>query len=155
MQFVLHISAFNEDPLEVYERMVASGLLDGFVVLDPIADDPRIAFLQTRKVPFVLHGRMGQKPGHPLHDNDAVGFALARSLMTAVHRRIAFLNGQPGRTYADVRTAGFLRACGEMGVSVDHIRLRQGEKTEGYGLIETARLWSAEATPKGSHVVTS
>jgi hypothetical protein len=72
MQFVLHISAFNEDPLKVYERMVASGSLDGFVVLDPIADDPRIAFLQTRKVPFVLHGRMGQKPGHPLHDNDAV-----------------------------------------------------------------------------------
>jgi LacI family transcriptional regulator len=145
MQFLLHISAFNEDPLKVYERLVASGSLDGFVVLDPIADDPRIALLQARKVPFVLHGRMEQKPGHPLHDNDAVGFGLARSLLTAAHRRIAFLNGQPGRTYADVRRAGFLRACGEMGVSVDHIRLLHGDMTEGYGLIEAARLWSAEA----------
>lgn len=151
MQFVLHISAPDEDPVRVYERLVNSGSLDGFVVLEPVADDPRIAFLKARNVPYVLHGRVGPKPDHPFFDidNEGVGHALAKALLDAGHRRIAFLNGIAGRTYAEARTSGFRRALAEAGVPFDAKLLRNGEMTDGFGLIEVARLWAEDETPTG------
>lgn len=151
MQFVLHISSPEEDPVRVYERLVNSGSLDGFVILEPVADDPRVAFLKARKVPYVLHGRIGPKPDHPFFDidNEGVGHSLARVLLDAGHRRIAFLNGIAGRTYSEARTSGFRRALAEAGVPFDAALLRNGEMTDGMGLIETARLWSEGAPPTG------
>ena len=151
MQFVLHISDPGDDPVRVYERLVNSGSLDGFVVLEPVANDPRLAFLRSRSVPFVLHGRMGPQPDHPFFDidNEAVGHRLARFLLDAGHRRIAFLNGIAGRTYAEARASGFRRACAEAGVPLAPGWIRNGEMTDGYGLIETARLWSEPSPPTG------
>lgn len=151
MQFVLHISAPGDDPVRVYERLVNSGSLDGFVVLEPVADDPRVAFLRSRGVPFVVHGRLGPAPDHPFFDidNEGVGHALAQLLLQAGHRRIVFLNGIAGRTYSEARSSGFRRACAEAGVPFDAAQIRSGEMTDGYGLIETARLWAEGRPPTG------
>lgn len=151
MQFVLHISAPGDDPVRVYERLVNSGSLDGFVVLEPVAQDPRLAFLRSRNVPFVLHGRMGPEPDHPFFDidNEAVGHRLAKLLLDAGHRRIVLLNGIAGRSYAEARTSGFRRACAEAGVPLAADAIRYGEMTDGSGLIETARLWAEGQPPTG------
>lgn len=151
MQFVLHISAPDEDPVKVYERLVNSGSLDGFVVLEPVADDPRIAYLKSRKVPFVIHGRMGPRPDHPFFDidNERVGHRLTKHLLDAGHRRIAFLNGVAGRTYCEARSSGYRRALAEAGIPFDVSLLRHGEMTEGYGLIEAARLCADGIPPTG------
>lgn len=149
MQFVLHISAPEDDPVRVYERLVNSGSIDGFVVLEPVEKDPRIAFLRARKVPFVLHGRIGPRPDCPFFDidNEGVGHTLAKLLLDAGHRRIAFLNGVANRTYAEARSSGFRRAFAESGVPMAPDLLRYGEMTEGFGLLETARLWSQGSPP--------
>lgn len=151
MQFVLHISSPEEDPVRVYERLVNSGSLDGFVVLEPVANDPRIAFLRKRNVPFVIHGRIGPKCDHPFFDidNEEVGYTLARLLIDAGHRRIAFLNGAAGRTYSEARAAGFRRALSEAGIPFDSATLLNGEMTQGFGLISTAKLWGEPVRPTG------
>lgn len=149
VQFVLHISSPGDDPIRVYERLVNSGSLDGFVVLEPIAKDPRIAFLRKRNVPFVLHGRLGPAPDYPFFDidNEQVGYDLAKLLIDAGHQRIAFINGLAGRTYADARTLGFKRALSEAGITPQPRFFFNGEMTNGFGLASAARLWSEKQPP--------
>lgn len=151
MQFVLHISSPDDDPVQVYERLVNSGSLDGFVVLEPVANDPRVAFLRKRNVPFVIHGRIGPKYDHPFFDidNEGVGYKLAKLLIDAGNRRIAFLNGATGRTYSEARAAGFRRALSEAGIPFDPAMLLNGEMTDGFGLISMAKLWNEPVRPTG------
>ena len=149
MHFVLHISDPDAGPLAVYERLVNSGSLDGFVLLEPVTDDPRIAFLRARSIPFVLHGRDRANPDYPYFDidNEAVGHHLGKLLLDQGHRRIALLNGPKGRSYCVAREAGFRRALNEAGVPVDPALLMNGEMTEGFGLISSAQLWASGAPP--------
>ena len=149
MQFVLHISSPGDDPVKVYERLVNSGSLDGFVVLEPVANDPRIAFLRKRKVPFVVHGRLGPAPDYPFFDidNEQVGHSLAALLIEGGHRKISFINGLADRTYAHAREVGFRRALDEAGIRPDPRRFLNGEMTDGFGLLSTARLWSEGEPP--------
>ena len=46
MQFVLHIMADNEPALPVYQKLIGKALLDGFVLIDPQDQDPRVDFLR-------------------------------------------------------------------------------------------------------------
>lgn len=149
MQFVLHIADPEEDPVRVYERLVNSGSIDGFVLIEPIDNDPRIAFLRSRKVPFVLHGRIGGNADFPFYDidNEAVGHTLTSLLAAQGHQRIAFLNGKAGRTYSEARARGYRRALDEAGLPFDPHLLLHDEMTDGFGLLATARLWSEGTAP--------
>ena len=57
-QFVLHIADPEEDIVEVYRRLTSSGAIDGFVLLEPLLKDRRVAYLRGAGVPFVIHGRV-------------------------------------------------------------------------------------------------
>ena len=144
MQFVLHIAAPGDDIIEVYRKLINSGSLDGFVLLEPTQDDPRVAYLRERKVPFVLHGRTESSPNYPYFDidNDGVGYDLTRYLTDRGHRRIAFLNGRAGRSYAESRLIGYARALAEVGVVYDPALYLCDEMSEGAGLLGTVQLWS-------------
>lgn len=149
MQFVLHMCGREEDPVRVYERLVNSGSLDGFIVQEPLAGDARIRFLQDRKVPFVLHGRHVAQPDYPFFDidNEAVGHMLTSTLLQKGHRRIAFLNGRKGFAYCEARAEGYRRAHAEAGIAVDDRMMIYGEMTEGHGLISVAQLWGRGRRP--------
>lgn len=151
MQFVLHIADPEEDPVRVYERLVNSGSLDGFVILEPVENDARIAYLQARKVPFVLHGRHRLKPDYPFYDidNEGVGHALGSLLLEQGHRRIALLNGVAARTYSEARLSGFRRAFAEAGARFESASVLNGEMTDGFGLLSVARLWADGTPPTG------
>ncbi len=144
MQFVLHIAAPGDDIIEVYRKLINSGSLDGFVLLEPTQGDPRVAYLRERNVPFVLHGRTESSPSYPYFDidNDAVGYDLTRYLTDRGHRRIAFLNGKAGRSYVESRLVGYVRALAEVGVAFDTSIYLCEEMTEGAGLLGTVHLWS-------------
>jgi LacI family transcriptional regulator len=148
-QFVLHIAEGEEDILEVYRRLIDGGSLDGFILLDPQLDDPRVAFLRQRKVPFVVHGRDEAAPDYPYFDIDnvAVGRLLTGLLTARGHRRIAFLNGPAGRTYVEWRRRGHLEALAEAGIEADPALHLNGPMTEGFGLTGTMRLMSAPRPP--------
>lgn len=149
MQFVLHVASPGDDIVDVYRRLIDSGSLDGFVVLEPRRGDERIAFLRERGVPFVVHGRHEAAPDYPFFDIDNAGVArdLARYLTARGHRRILFLNGVAGRGYAEDRRRGFAEALAEAGINEAEARHVNGEMTEGQGLVSAVKYLSDPGGP--------
>jgi LacI family transcriptional regulator len=149
MQFVLHIAAPEDNIIDVYQRLINSGSLDGFVILEPRRDDPRIAYLRERGVPFVVHGRHEERPDYPFFDIDNYGVAqaLTRYLTGRGHRRIVFLNGLAGRGYVEDRKVGFLAAARAAGISGKDAIHINGEMAEGYGLVSAVKFWSGDGGP--------
>jgi LacI family transcriptional regulator len=145
-QFVLHVSPDERDVLTSYRRMIESGSVDGFVLHGMERDDIRIPFLKDAGIPFAAHGRSVDHPDYPYFDidNRYVGHKLATALIARGHRRIAFLNGPRGRTYAHDRYQGYLEAHREAGIVPDPALHREGLMTEEFGAIETFRLMEAK-----------
>ncbi len=142
LQFVLHMADPDEDEVSVYRKLVSGGGIDGFVVLDPKINDKRLAYLKKAGVPFVLHGRDCVAPDYPFFDIDnfRVGYELTRHLLEQGHRRIAFLNGSPGRTYVAHRTDGYRAALAEFDVPFVPGLMRNDQMSEGFGIRDTIRL---------------
>jgi LacI family transcriptional regulator len=144
MQFVLHIMEESEPSIPVYQRLVGRGALDGFVLIDPRNEDPRITFLQRAGVPFVVHGRTGANPDYPFFDieNEKLLFELTTYLIGVGHRRIALINGLVGRPYVTTRTRGFHRACAAAGIpEMDRIECN-GDMDAAHGLVSTVSLFN-------------
>ncbi|MBN8632828.1 MAG: substrate-binding domain-containing protein [Rhodobacterales bacterium] len=147
MQFVLHIMAEQEPALPVYQRLIGKAMLDGFVLINPLDQDPRIDFLQRAGIAFVVHGRSGKTIDYPYFDieNEQLAVDLTTHLIARGHRRIAFLNGVEGRCYVATREKGYRRALRASGVEdLPHLHLN-GEMDEATGLTETIRLFSGTA----------
>jgi LacI family transcriptional regulator len=154
MQFVLHIMAENEPALPVYQKLIGKAMLDGFVLIDPQDNDPRIDFLRKAGIAFVVHGRSGKTIDYPYFDieNEQLAYDLTSHLATRGHRRIAFLNGIAGRSYVTVREAGYRRALRDTGADdLPHLHLN-GEMDEATGLTATIRLFTGEA-PRPTAIV--
>lgn len=148
-QFVLHIADKGDALIEVYRRLIDGGGLDGFVLLSPLAADPRVRFLRSRNLPFVVHGRIEGPPDYPFFDidNHAVGYRLTQLLTARGHRRIAFLNGPRAHTFAEWRREGYAAALAAAGIPPEAQLHRQGEMTEGFGLVESLRLLEGPQPP--------
>lgn len=144
MQFVLHIAQEDEPVLSVYQRLIGSGALDGFVLTEPLDDDPRISFLAAQGVPFVVHGRTAQQVDYPYFDidNHRLSQDATIHLTARGHRQIALINGAAGRSYATARIAGYHQGLRAAGVQPDPALLCQGRMDESLGLISTVRLFS-------------
>jgi len=143
MQFVLHIMAETEPVIPVYQKLIGKALLDGFVLIDPEDQDPRIDFLRKAGIAFVVHGRVGKSIDYPYFDieNEQVAHDLTAFLTARGHRRIAFLNGVAGRCYVTMREKGHYRALQAAGA--DQILLHlNGEMDEASGLTRTIRLFT-------------
>jgi len=144
MQFVLHIKAEHEPALPVYQKLIGKALLDGFVLIDPRDQDPRIDFLRRAGIAFVVHGRSGSNIDYPYFDieNERLAYDLTSHLLQRGHRRIAFLNGVAGRSYVTVREQGYARALQEAGVPrIPGLHLN-GDMDEAHGLTDTIRLFT-------------
>lgn len=150
-QFVLHIAETGDNIVDVYRRLIDGGGLDGFVLLSPVAEDPRVSYLRARDLPFVIHGRTEPVPDYPFFDidNEAVGYTLTRLLLRRGHRRIAFLNGPRGHTYVEWRRDGYLRALREAGAEPDPALHLSDDMTEAFGMIGALRLLTAPDPPSG------
>lgn len=144
MQFVLHIMEEDETALTVYQRLIGKGALDGFVIVDPSDDDPRVGFLMRAGVPFVVHGRLITRQDYPFFDIDNEGLARDSThyMLRNGHRRVALLNGAEGSSYVTARTRGYRAALTAAGVAFDPALVRHGELTKAHGLISTIQLFS-------------
>lgn len=143
LQFILNTADRKADILADYRRLIDSGAVDGFVILEPMLNDPRTAYLTERKVPFVIHGRLPDRSDYPFFDIDnfAVGYDLTAHLVARGHRRIAFLNGVAGRTYVEDRRRGYAAALAEVGIDdAEHLHLC-GDMNEAHGLVSTIEIF--------------
>jgi len=154
MQFVLHIMAENEPVLPVYQKLIGKAMLDGFVLIDPLDQDPRVDFLRKAGLAFVVHGRTTEAPDYPYFDieNERLAAELTSFLAARGHRRIAFLNGVSGRSYVTVRERGYLHALSRAGISPDPRLHLNGDMDEATGLTATVRLFS-DGGPRPTGIV--
>ena len=115
-----HILTFTyppHDPLPVYDELIRTRRVDGFVVSGTRLDDPRIDFLLEKDVPFVSFGRSNPNWPFTWVDTDgAAGLRLAVAHTLALgHQRVGFLGWTPPSLAGEHRESGYreaLRAAG-------------------------------------------
>lgn len=147
MDLVFHAPA-DDDLVAPYTRLLAKNILDGFILNAPVADDPRIAFLEAEGIPFVVHGRT-PNAAYAYYDIDnrkAVVDAV-HFLADLGHKRIAFLNGPQDHTFARERARGYLAAMQGEGLVAPSHALVHGPTTEDQGYTAALALLSGRRGP--------
>ena len=135
MQFVTAVvttaRTFNQDVLLLtqddagsMERVTSQSMVDGLVMMDIEARDPRIPVLAKLDKPAVLIGMPDDPRGLSCVDFDFAGASrtAVRHLAELGHRGIAFIGSPPASlrrhaTYADRALRGFEEACRELEVA--------------------------------------
>ncbi|MFZ3580543.1 LacI family DNA-binding transcriptional regulator [Loktanella sp. DJP18] len=148
LQFVLHVAQPGQDAARLHADLYRSGGIDGFVLIGPAPDDPRIATLTALGAPFIVHGRDPAQPhAHVDIDNYRVGRLMADHLLDLGHRRIAFLNGPETEFFAIRRRRGVEDACAARGLPADPALLLTTTMIEPHGRRLTLDLLGAAAPP--------
>jgi DNA-binding LacI/PurR family transcriptional regulator len=113
----------TQDDAGGIERVTSQSMVDGLVMMDIEARDPRIPLLAKLQKPAVLIGMPDDPRGLSCVDFDfaAASRTAVRHLAELGHRRIAFI-GSPAAslrrhaTYADRALRGFEEACRDLAV---------------------------------------
>ncbi len=65
----------DQDPMDPVRYIVETGSADGVILNQTRPNDPRIAYLADRGLPFATHGRTDMGLAHPYYDYDNETFA--------------------------------------------------------------------------------
>jgi LacI family transcriptional regulator len=127
--------ARGSDPLNSVQRMVEDGRVDAAIFGRTQVDDPRIAWLQDRGVPFVAMGRsIARRPFAFLDiDHEDSGRIAAARLAAAGHRRIALINTPAHLMYSRYCAAGFVAGLRAHGLEPDAALIATEDLTEEGG----------------------
>jgi LacI family transcriptional regulator, galactose operon repressor len=100
--------------IEVMERLISSGKVGAFAVTRVRRHDPRVEFLRTTNVPFIVHGRTENCDDYCWLDIDnEKAFIDGVNFLTGLgHKRIALLGGDLAMNFAWLRRQGFVAAMG-------------------------------------------
>ena len=111
----------DEDTLRLLEALADDQKADGFILPRTRLSDPRISFLRDQEIPFVLYGRTGDPTGCSWYDITSEDSMVEAVEMLAGlgHRRIGFVPGAPGYTYAKLRLEGYQRGLQLAGLPQD------------------------------------
>ncbi len=118
-----HVVAFAPDPDDViaaYRQILASGLVDGFVLADTRHTDPRPGWLMEHEVPFVSFGRLWDLPDLQCWvdvDGRAGVRAAVAHLVEAGYEQVGFLGWPAGSPVGDDRRAGWAEGLHEAGLT--------------------------------------
>ena len=118
-----HLVTFAPDLsrlLDGYDRILSTGLVDGFVLGDTRHDDPRPAWLLTNDVPFVTFGRIWDNPemGRWVDVDGRAGMAVAvEHLVAQGYTSIAYLGWPDGSPVGDDRRRGWLSGLAAAGLA--------------------------------------
>jgi DNA-binding LacI/PurR family transcriptional regulator len=123
----LLLSTSATDP-ETIVRLLSSGRADGAILMETLAEDPRVATLQSAGLPFSLIGRTADTSGISYVDID-YGDAVRKSLEHLAeleHRRVALFNFpqdqlDAGYTSALIARDAFEETCAELGIHGIHL----------------------------------
>ncbi|MFF4246892.1 LacI family DNA-binding transcriptional regulator [Streptomyces sp. NPDC001822] len=128
---LLHLVADMVQESALYERLVAESRIDGAVLTDARADDPRPDLLRGLGLPAVLLG--APDPGSPVlrvglsGQGEGVREVVAH-LLDLGHRRIAYVAGPAELLHTRLRLAAFEEALAEAGLRP--VAVRHSDFTE-------------------------
>lgn len=129
-------SAVVGDELRAYRRMLSRRRVDGLIVAQTLAHDPRLEFLQKKKFPFLAYGRSASCDQYPWFDIDnRAGLKLAvERLLSLGHRRIALISASSTLNFSVQRRAGYLEGLAAAGIAADpaHIVDDVFDRRSGY-----------------------
>lgn len=123
---LLHLVADMAQESALYERLAAEGRIDGAVLTDARADDPRPRLLRSLGLPAVLLGApdpASPVPGVGLGQQDAGVREAVAHLLELGHRRFAYIAGPSDLVHTGLRRAAFedaLAGAGLRPVAVRH-----------------------------------
>ena len=110
------------DAENVYDELISTNRVDGFILSDVIYDDPRVTRLYKLNAPFVAFGGMNiADAAFAYVDVDGTkGIEMVvNHLLEIGHERIGLVNWHPGLPVGDVREAGYLAAMHSAGIKVE------------------------------------
>jgi LacI family transcriptional regulator len=139
----------GHDEAGSYRRIAAGTRVDALVLSSPVVSDPRVKLLTGLGMPFILHGRTTDQPGHAWLDIDNQNsfHHATRHLLDLGHTRIALINGSKRFTYAAHRDAGFRAALAERGLAVDEQLSGEGVMTDEVGYRFAERFLAMKPRP--------
>ncbi|WP_030743009.1 LacI family DNA-binding transcriptional regulator [Streptomyces sp. NRRL F-5135] len=116
---LLHLVADMPQESTLYERLVAEGRIDGAVLTDARADDPRPRLLRGLGLPAVLLGapaRGSAVPGVGLGQQGAGVREAVDHLLELGHTRVAYVAGPAELLHTRLRRTAFEEALAEQGL---------------------------------------
>lgn len=104
---------------DTIDNIIRNRLADGILFSCVRPDDVRVRMLLEEGFPFVSHGRTELATTHPWVDYDNFAFATAavERLVALGVRRPCLVPAPFGQTFSQHLRIGFLRGCGEAGLS--------------------------------------
>lgn len=112
----------QEDAERVYDELISTNRVDGFIISDVSYNDPRLARLAALNAPFVAFGGMYLPDANFAYvDVDGKkGIELVvEHLLSIGHERIGLINWHPGMLVGDAREAGYRSAMQKAGIPVE------------------------------------
>lgn len=146
---MLHVGGPEQEEA-VYRRYAQTGAVDGVVVMGPRLTDLRIGLLTELKIPFIVHGRVGNdEQGYAWMDIDNRGafHTAGRHLAELGHRRIGLINGPEIMTFATHRRQGYEATLHDIGVGLDPDIMSSSQMTEENGYREAKRILGGRQRP--------
>ncbi|RKX80828.1 MAG: LacI family transcriptional regulator [Spirochaetes bacterium] len=125
----------GEGELEAYKRIVAGGRVDGVVITRTKEDDKRVDYLLKVHTPFVLLGRVFNKPNVPYIDIDSKNGIklLTEHLLKLGHRKIGFITSPEELVFSRYRNEGYREALKKYGIKYDASIVKIGDLTQETG----------------------
>jgi DNA-binding LacI/PurR family transcriptional regulator len=129
-------------PVDAYRELVDSHRVDAFVLTDVEYHDPRVAFLNGRRFPFVAFGRTDAELDIPFVDVDgALGIRqVVRHLIERGHHKIGVLTWPEGSRVGEDRMEGYFTALHDAGITPQREWIMRGDGIFNFGY-ETALRW--------------
>lgn len=122
-----------ENPITVYDELIRSGRIDGFVLAETKQADPRVAFLLENDMPFVCFGRTNNDWEFPWVDTDGrAGMRCAVDYLAGMgHHRIAFMGWPPDSLSGNDRFRGYLEGMTAHGIPIHNSFLIRSDYPKG------------------------
>jgi DNA-binding LacI/PurR family transcriptional regulator len=155
LDFVALLCGAGEDPNEYLKRVVGRGFVDGVIISATQRHDPRIDFLASRHVPFIMLGRSLTDRGEAWYDLDFEGMAEAAvgRLVERGHRRIAAAAPASEVNLGYVFVESYRRAVESRGLQFDPALVLRCDQNQAGGYELARRLLAMPERPSAIMMV--
>lgn len=140
----------QEDAERVYDELISTNRVDGFILSDIRYDDPRIERLFALNAPFAAFGGMYLPDANFAYvdvDGKKGIEMVVEHLLSLGHERIGFINWHPGVLIGDVREAGYRAAMHNAGLKIEGDWIAYTPNVLSSASEATARVMAAKHTP--------